>query len=359
MKNKWCMIIIVSFGLLLAACSAEEIGQYSPDQVVAKAVEVSEDINGYYLKSDLIVSKGEEKIEDSVMEQWTDKENYRIKTISETANGESSMTLNDGKTITMYSSLQDEAFTMDALDPNDTLIGQSPREEMEHTLKHIRETHDIETVGDEEINGFDTYHIKAIPKEDDMLRGEEEYWVDKENWFVIRTLSKSGDVTVEYTVTELEMNPSFDEETFTMDIPDGVNIEPIDDKYAPEETTLAALVELYGQPVLTSEDYDLAKIDKLDMDSFDRTEANQEFTKDGVSQFILTSFEVSDEDLPVDLAADKELEVRDVKAIYIDDVIKNLMWDEEGIRYSILANNEELTKEDLVEIAENLVFVEE
>lgn len=359
MKNKWITILIVSFGLLLAACSAEDIGQYSPDQVVAKAVEVSEDINGLYVKSDLTVYKGDEKIEDSVMEQWTDKENSRIKVISETANGEITMNLNDGEKITIYSSLQEEAFAMDVLDSNDTLIGQSQREEVENALKEIRETHNVEVVGNEEVNGFDTYHIKATPKEEGRLRGEEEYWIAEDNWFVIKTFSKSEDVTFEYTVTELEVNPSFDEETFTIDIPDGVNIESINDMNSSEETTLAALAEIYGQPVLTSEDYDLIQIDKFDMESFDRTEANQEFMKDDYLQFTLNSFEAPDEELSVDIAAEKELEVRGLEAIYMDDVMQNLTWDEEGIRYSILANNSELTEEDLIEIAENLVFVEE
>ncbi|WP_058306398.1 outer membrane lipoprotein-sorting protein [Gracilibacillus massiliensis] len=359
MKNSWKMLLVLSFGLLLAACSTEGFDQYSPDQIVAKAVEVTDDINGYYTKNQLVVYKGEEKIDDSILEQWTDKENNRIKTISETANGDISMSVNDGEEIIHYSSLQEEAYTMEALDPNDTLIGQSPREEVENTLKLIRETHDIEVVGNEEINGFDTHHIKATPKEEGTIRGTEEYWIDKENWFIIRTVSQNDDITVDYTVTDLEINPSFETSTFTIDLPDGVDVKPIEEMDLTEETTIAELVEVYDQPILTSKDYKLYGIDKYEMEEFDRTEANQEFIKDDILQFTLTSFEAPEEAASLGFGEGENLEVRGLSATYTDDVIQNLVWDEEGIRYSILSNNPEFTKEDLIKIAENLEFVEE
>ncbi|MFC4402457.1 outer membrane lipoprotein-sorting protein [Gracilibacillus xinjiangensis] len=359
MKGIWKMIMIVSLGLLLAACSEEEFAQYSPDQIVAKAVEDRSDVKGFYMNMGFEVYKGEEKIEDSMIEQWTDKENNRSKVITESANGEKSMSVNDGKEIIHYSSLQGEAFTMDADEINDGAIGQTTeREKLEEALKQIRETHNIEVVGNEEISGFDTYHIKATPKDDGMLRGEEEYWIAKDNWFVIKSVSKSNDLTIEYTVTVLEINPSFDETTFTIELPEGVEAKTFEEMDPTEEATLAELVEIYGQPILTSKEYDLAKIEKFYMENFDRTEADQEFWQDDYQQFTLSSFESPDEALAVDLDGQEEINVRGVKAIYMDDVIQNLVWDEEGIRYSLLSMNAELTKEDLIKIAENLEFVE-
>ncbi|KAB8136752.1 outer membrane lipoprotein carrier protein LolA [Gracilibacillus oryzae] len=358
MKNIWKMLMIVSLGLFLAACSLEGLDQYSPDQIVAKAVEDNENITGFYMKTDFDVYKGEEKIEDSIIEQWTDKENKRIKSMSETAKGEVSMSVNDGEKIIHYSSLQGDAVVMDTLEENDQFIGQSPKDDLKFTLENLRETHNIEVVGDEEINGFDTYHIKATPKKKDSLMGEEEYWISKNNWFIIKSISKSDDLTIEYTVTELEINPVFDEETFTIDLPEGVELKTMEEMDPAEKTTLAELAENYGQPILTSKNYDLVSAEKFYMEGFDRTEATQEFMKDGYKQFILTSFEAPEEELSVGLEEKEEIEVRGVKAIYMNDVIQNLVWDEDGMSYSLLSMNPELTKEDLIEIAENLEFVE-
>ncbi|SES15945.1 hypothetical protein SAMN04487944_12110 [Gracilibacillus ureilyticus] len=360
MKKLFSMIAVLSIGFLLAACSEEELAQYSPDQIVAKAVEENGALDGYYMKAQFEVFQGEEKIDDSIIEQWNDNKNGRTKVASETANGEKSMSVNDGEKVIFYSSLQDEAFEMDSPEMEGQLAGQTHREQMDEALKRVRETHNIEIIGEEELNGFNTYHIKAVPKKEDAALGEEEYWITTDHWFIVKNISKTDELSITYTVNELKVNPSFDENTFVMDLPEGVEIKPLDETDPAEEVTLAEAAEIYGQPVLTSKDYDLVMIDKFEMESFNRTEVNQQFEKDSIVQFLLTSFESPEgEGLSAGMESEEEIQVRGVDAVYMDDVIQNLIWDEDGLRYSLLAQNADLTKEDLIEIAENLEFVEE
>jgi outer membrane lipoprotein-sorting protein len=352
---------MVSLGLVLGACSAEETATYSPDQIVANAVEKNNDLKGYYIKVDFEVYKGDELIDDSIMEQWLDNEKNRTKVISETADGEISMSLNDGEKAIFYSDMQGEAFEMEAPELNSEWTGQSQREQIEMTLEQTRETHDIELLGNEEINGFDTYHIKAVPKEENGLRGLEEYWVTTEHWIIVQSISESGDMKVNYKVTELDVNPSFNDDTFTLDLPEGVETKPFEEINPAEEVTLEEAAAVYGQPILTITDdaYELIKIEQFHMESFNRTEVSQEYQKDGYSQLILSSFETpEDEGLAMGFGKEEEIQVRGTRAVYTDEVITNLVWDEDGLRYSLLVQNPDLSKEEVIKIAENLEFVE-
>ncbi|MBP3951883.1 LolA family protein [Bacillus suaedae] len=361
MKKSLESLSIISLGLVLGACSVQETGHYSPDEIVANAVEQNNDIQGYYMKVDFEVYKGQELIDDSTMEQWMDNEGNRTKVISATADGEVTMSLNDGKKVIFYSDSQEAAYEMDAPELSSEWTGQNQREQIEITLEETRKTHDIELIGDEELNGFDTFHIKAVPKEKNSLRGVEEYWVTKEHWMIVQSITESDDIKVNYKVTELEVNPSFDDQTFTLDLPEGVEIKPFEEMNPAEEVTLEDAAAIYGQPILTITDggYELVRIEQFRMENFDRTEISQEYQKDGFSQLILSSFETPEEEgLPIGFGKEEEIELRGTTAIYTEEVITNLIWDEAGLRYSLLVQNPDLTKEDVIKIAENLEFVE-
>ncbi|QAS54297.1 LolA family protein [Halobacillus litoralis] len=361
MNKLWKSLTVLGFAFVLGACSAEEVSQYSPDQIVANAVEKESDMKRYYMKAEFNVLRGDEQIDDSTMEQWTDTENNRTKVVSKTAGGEVSKSVNDGEKVIFYSDLQGEAYEMEAPELASSVTGQNQREQIEQTLEQTRQTHDIELVGEEKVNGFNTYHIKAVPKEEGGIRGEEEYWVTTEHWFVVKFVSETDDIDMEYNVSELKVDPSFDDQTFTIDLPEGVEVLPFEDMDPSEEITIEEVGSAYGQPVLTLMDgaYQRVKIDQIEMENFDRTEVNQEYEKDGYQQFTLTVFEApEDEEMALGLGEEEELEVRGTKAIYTEDVITTLTWEEEGLRYSLLAQNPDLTKDEIIEIVEKLEYTE-
>ncbi|TGB01407.1 LolA family protein [Halobacillus salinus] len=362
MKKLWMSTLVISCGLVLGACSAEEAANYSPDQIVAKAVAKESAVKGFHMKGQMEVFKGEEQIDDSTIEQWTDNENNKTKIITEAANGDISKTLNDGEKIISYSALQDAAFEMDAPETEEGAATQSQRAQIERRLEQTRETHNVELIGEEKWNGFDTYHIKAVPKEEgEGLTGIEEYWLTTEDWFIVKSVTESKDMKVNYSVSELEINPEFDASTFEIELPEDVEVKPFEEMNPSTEVTLEEAASDYGKPLLTvkNDSYNVERIESFYMQSFDRTEVSQEFHKDGFLQFTLSSFESPDESLSMGLGEEEELEVRGTDAVYSEDVITNLVWDENGLRYSLLVQNPEISKEQLLKIVENLQPVNE
>ncbi|GEL77035.1 LolA family protein [Tenuibacillus multivorans] len=313
------------------------------------------------MKAEMDVFKGENQIDDSSLEQWMDyKDTRRTKVITETANGEVSKSVNDGEKVIMYSDLQGEAFEMEA--PKTEVAERSQQEQIKRTLEQTRETHDLNLIGEEELNGFNTYHIKAVPKEEgNSLRGEEEYWITTDHWMIVKSITHSDDIKVIYEVTDLNVNPEFDENTFTLNLPEGVEVKPFEEMDPTEQVTLDEAATSYDVPLLTVSDqsYQLEKVDQFYMEQFDRTEVNQEFHKDGFLQFTLSSFEApKDGELGLGLGEEEEIDVRNTTAVYSNDVIKSVMWEEEGLRYSLLIQNPDLSKEEVIEIVEGLEYVE-
>ncbi|WP_345240401.1 LolA family protein [Pontibacillus salipaludis] len=355
--NKWINSIGLLLLLVLGACSVEDANGLSPEAIVANAVEEGKDLKGFHMKAQFDVYQGEEQIDDSSMEQWMDYENMRTKVIAVDQSGKESKSLNDGETITLYTEGDKEAYEMEAPDlSNPNLMGSNQREQIQNTLNETRKTHTIELIGEEEVNGIETYHIKATPKEKGTIRGEEEYWIEKESWIIVKTITKSDNMKVEYTVTELEIDPSFKENTFTIDLPEGVEVLPFEALDPTETVTLEEAQTGLEQPFLylPEGEYEIDKVEKFKVESLDRTEVSLQYKQDEVVQFTLSIFPTPEESLSMGFENAEEVTVRGVKGEYTSDVIQNLTWDEEGLRYSLLSHNPELTKEALLEISEKL-----
>lgn len=355
--NKWMNSIGLLLLLVLGACSVEDANGLSPEAIVANAVEEGKDLKGFHMKAQFDVYQGEEQIDDSSMEQWMDYETMKTKVIAVDQSGKQSKSLNDGKTITLYTEGDKEAYEMEAPDlSNPNLMGSNQREQIQNTLNETRKTHTIELIGEEEINEIETYHIKATPKEKGTIRGEEEYWIEKESWIIVKTISKSDNMKVEYTVTQLEIDPSFKEGTFTLDLPEGVEVMPFDTLDPTENVTLEEAQTGLGQPFLylPEGEYEIDRVEKFDVESLNRTEVSLQYKQDDVVQFTLSVFPTPDESLSINSENANTVNVRGVEGEYTSDVIENLAWDEDGLRYSLLSHNPDLTKEDLLGIAEKL-----
>lgn len=94
--------------------------------------------------------------------------------------------------------------------------------DLELALQNIAERDDMELVGEEEVNGFNAYHITF--DEEDIL----DYWFEKDGYQVVRKESSDEDApnyVVENTI-DFDQNPEYDESLFDTDsfIPEGVEI---------------------------------------------------------------------------------------------------------------------------------------
>lgn len=88
--------------------------------------------------------------------------------------------------------------------------------------------------------GRDAYHLIAKTNDKETLFGDQELWVDKENWFVLKMISISGDNQVDLGYIKIEFDKVFPEDTFTITLPEGVDIQDMDEI---GETTPVAIEE--------------------------------------------------------------------------------------------------------------------
>ena len=117
----------------------------------------------------------------------------RVETVMEET-GEKAITVNDGTELITYDETTNTAYRIGVTEDLKEFQDMSPKEKAEMMLDAIKDTHKMTLVGEEKVIGRDTYHLKAEAKDKDSLYGDQEIWVDKENWFILKTVANSGDI---------------------------------------------------------------------------------------------------------------------------------------------------------------------
>src|SRR5690606_18892187 len=113
------------------------------------------------------------------------------------------------------------------------------------------------------------------------LYGDQELWIDKENWLLLKAKSISGDVQVNMEYTKIDFDMDIDDRQFELDIPDGVEVHDMEDiSQQDTEISLDEIPEKLEQPVLIIPDHDLHQIDKITFYEMDGEFAYQDVTID-------------------------------------------------------------------------------
>ncbi|MBM7840948.1 hypothetical protein JOC54_004242 [Alkalihalobacillus xiaoxiensis] len=91
-----------------------------------------------------------------------------------------------------------------------------------HEYEDLLENAELTLVGEEEVNGYQAYHIEA--EMDDEVRS---YWFDTENFYAVRLeveagQDEEGGFSSQDDVIDYELNPSFDESLFQ--VPDDIEV---------------------------------------------------------------------------------------------------------------------------------------
>lgn len=353
------------FGLLLVSllgCSSEA-EQFSPEQVINNALKEKADPSSYYAESEWIFSFAGEEPEKMINKEWH-SEDGKVRMEVENEDGSNlNISINDGKTFTMYSEESKEAFVSDDSELQD-LNQLSPKDQAMNLLEWITETHELTSEGEKEIIGRTAYHLKAKANEDGQLLGDQEFWIDKETWIVLKTIT-SGEDRSETTYTKLDFDMNIPEDTFTLDLPDDVTVQNLEDIYETTEVTLSEAVEALGTPFnyLVEED-DMAietiEVSELGGDEIERKEINITYTKDDLPLFTMGIFEgeveLSEDD---QLPGDELVTVRGLDGYFIDmDEFRLLFWEEDGLHYSLIFDNPDFSLEDFQKLAETMEVAE-
>ncbi|MDV6377053.1 outer membrane lipoprotein carrier protein LolA [Sporosarcina sp. GW1-11] len=358
-RKKWmsgAAVIVLSLGL--AACSTED-NQYSPEQVINNAMKETEEPLSYYGEATMNVEE-----EELHFKEWRTKEGkFKMDMDGATAE-ERTVTVNDGQKITLYQESLNQALISEDGEML-AAMAPSPKEQAKQLLKVIGDTHTISIDEEEKIAGRTAYHLVAKADEKDTLIGDQELWVDKENWFVLKSISTSGDDKIAIEYTKIEFGKEFPDDTFTIELPEGVEIQNMDEMNQSTEVSIEEAAQHVGQPVLYFKEEDGRKIESIEMDdltgALDRVEININYVKDDAPLFSLSLFKTpadldsSDSKMP----GEKAVEIRGVEGTTVEmEGFRALFWKEDGLSYSILLNDPEVTFEEVIEWANTMELVE-
>jgi outer membrane lipoprotein-sorting protein len=336
---------------------------FTPEQVVSHALEEEEQEETYYGEIDMLTSVKDGENEKFKMKEWRSGDGKVRMETTEADGSDESIAVNDGNTFVTYEKDKNQAYFID--DPELLAFNQpSPKEQAQQLLEMIRDTHDISNKGSEKIAGRETYHLTAKAKETNTLFGDQELWIDKENWMVLKMTFHTGDTKTEMTYTKIDFDADIPSGTFEFDLPEDVEMKNLNDINNESEITLeeaqANIGEFYYFP-----EADALKITAVDMieltGELKRKEVNIDYKQDGLPLLTLTIFDSPEEmdNEALDLPGEKKVTIRGTDGFFTDTKeFRSLVWQEKGKNYSILLIDPNLTLDELKDMASEMEIAE-
>lgn len=351
------IVIFILLGGLLMACSSDN-NIFSPDQVISQALENSEKIDSYIAESKITISENDQIVEESILKEWRHEDGrVRVETLNGSGETES-VVVNDGNELIIYDLESEQASVID--DPELMALNQqSPKEQTEFSLEMVKDTHDLTLKDETKIAGRDVNHLVATPKEKNQLIGKQEIWIDQESWLVLKITNESGDQLIDITYETVDFDVDIDDDIFSLDLPENIELINLDDIHAVDEVSLAEAAEALGQEFLyipEDNSIEVATVAKNDLQGIvNRIEIDIDYLKDDLPYVTLSIFETPDEIDDVSMPDETEATIRDQEGMYIDmDGFNSVVWDEDGLRYSLSTIDPNLSLEDIQELTETM-----
>jgi len=326
--------------LMLGACSGTE--EFTPQEILNHTMQETSDIDSYYAEYTMDLGDGTTM----TAKQWSKNGKSRVEIEDE--NGESSIAVNDGKQLISYSSTEQTATAFKLSSETEEMIQPSLKEQVVNIYNLIKDTHEITIGEDEKVAGHDTYHLIAKSKEKNTLFGDMEFWIDKKTWMPLKSITTGGDLTSTTEYTKYEPNAKVDDTVFNFELPDGVDLVQEEIELPTNITLDDARGLLDGLLVLPeSTGYTIDTIEDMHTDT---NEISINYVKDDVLQFSISVFK------PTEPLTDIEspITVRGFEGGTEDLGFRFLQWDENGLRYNVLFENENLSYDDFVKLAEKM-----
>lgn len=358
-------LIFISFIVLtLVGCQS-----VSPEQIVEKALAATEESQTSYYGE--IEIKGDEFVdgdieEDVLLKEWNDGKRSRNEVISDDT--EIIVVQNDS-TLQMYHVKDNIVY--ETTDLEEDMFSLDPKEQMNLLLDGLRDTHDIETLGKEEVANRQTHHLKATVREDvNTILGDLELWIDEEHWIPLRTRTKSGEIELEVEYVHIDFDKVFSDSIFELDVPEDVTVETLDMSNKNKELTIEELASIFDKPtfILAEEkDWEIESItlmeDEIEGDPYKLVDI--EYTYKGIPTLTLMITEAGDYDpnLEEELLASfgdlaEKVTIRGIDIIVIDsDELLMFDWEENQLEYSIHVLDTTIDQEKILQAIEVMTEV--
>ena len=338
-----------------------------PEEVITNVIKANEKPKSYYAEFKLDSYENEKLKEGMVFKQWNDNSSGKIKTRIEAEDKASGkvVTTNDGDKIISYTEKDKKAFSMKIGAELDLSSNANYKDQLINQLGNLSKTHQLTFKGEENVGEFKTYHVSAVPKEKNSIMGKQEYWIEKNNWFLVKSSAESGNNKEILEYTKLNFSPKFEASLFVQKLTSEVKIENMDDIAKNSESTidLKEGAKIAGKPLLHLKEnsvYKLKEIKYINSEKTKHKEINQIYEKDGAVAFNLTTVmddknKTSNNEENLKMPGEKEISIRGKKGSAMEE-IKCIWWIENDLNYSIIVVNPKLTMKDAEKLAESLVI---
>ncbi|MEZ7171783.1 outer membrane lipoprotein carrier protein LolA [Sporosarcina sp. OR05] len=351
---------LLFFAVGLAACNTEH-NKFSPQEVVNAALKGADEQIDFYGEFTMKTNDDEG---DYYGKQWVAKDGKRRIEMASVDGTEETIAVNDGTNMTMYDKASNTASVMAMTQDDMQLISQqTPQQQAKKLLELVKDSHDLSTVGSEKIAGRDTFHISAKAKKENTLIGDQEIWVDKETWMVLKSISKSTDLVMTQEFTKVEYDLEFEEGIFTLEIPEGAAVETFDEEsMAPKEATLEEVKAELGTFHMVAETDEMKLSSLTVMEGMEgRPEFSFDYTdEEGIPLFSISVFK--DLSNTVDFGAtakEEQITIRGQKGSKMESGnFRLLNWVEDGVVYSVILENPTIEFDEMIEHLEEMKLVE-
>lgn len=366
MKKKIITILIgtVFTVSLFTGCSIKK-DTIIPEEVITNVMKASEKPKSYYGESKLDTYENGKLQETLTMKEWVDNSAGKVKKRIETEDKVSGkvVTTSDGDKLLTYIEKDKKALTMKLDNELANTSSMNYKDQLINQLGNIAKTHQLSFKGEENIGGFKTYHLSAVPKEKNSIIGNQDYWIDKEHWFLIKASSETGNHKGVSEYTKLDFSPKLEDSLFVQKLPTDVKVQDIEEVAKNNEKVidLKEGAKIAGKAILylkENPDYKLRKVTYLDAKAISHKEINQTYEKNGAVAFTLTTIINDTKDSKGDddkLPGEKDITVRGVKGTVMEE-IKCISWNENELGYNVLIQDPSLKIEDCKKIVESLTL---
>ncbi|KAJ53701.1 outer membrane lipoprotein-sorting protein [Clostridium tetanomorphum] len=362
-KKRVISIFIGALVGVTALVGCETKTSILPEKIVAHAMEVDNKVKPYYGESRMVIyGEGNKIVEDTILKEWYDTSNNKMRIRIESYDDKNNMLstcTNDGNNILMYMSKDKKVLTMKSINSMDMPI-KSQREQTKQLLEIIKKSHNVTTVGEEKVNGIEAYHIKAVPKEKDSLIGNQDMWIDKNNWFVVKSISLAGNTKIECEYTKLDFSPKIDDSLFTQKIPSDVKVENLENMGPKvKEMSLKDIKGFLGNSFSYFSETSGYKINKISLNQYKSKVADDEiimdYQKNNKPCFSISlrkGNKANSENGKI--PGEKYVTIRGQKGFVINDGICIIGWTEGNVNYSVILQDNSIKYKEFIKTLDKM-----
>ncbi len=362
MKKKKFMGLILSITVIMSivttGCGNSGSGNTTliPEKIVDKVIDNENVSKAYYGEAKIEFYENDKKLYETTMKEWWKPKNKRRAEMISKEEGKVIST-NDGKKITIYTEKTNTVMISPDLGEEE-IFHRDPRKIAMDELEFINKTHTIENKGEEDINGRSVIHIQGKPKEKDSILGNVDYWIDKDNWFIVKSIIISGNSKISTEYTKLDFDIKIKDEIFTHEVPDDAKIVNLDEETKSEIMTLEEVEKKLNTKILSykGEDFKLDRIEYLKNNPEIGEDFNQIYVDEkGIEIFTITVKKAMKLDESAEIPGEKSSIIRGKKGNEMEqNTFKSVFWEDNAVNYSIFTVAPNFTLENCKEIAEKL-----